>query len=168
MRWIGLIVVLVAAVAVGSASAANAAQRSPVRVVVVPQVGIAGANLGMTELAMRRRLGAPARVKRVPWNTWDYREMHYPKLGLTVRVLSTSARRARRVVDVETKSPVAATKGGIGIGSTMKQLRAAFPRAQCDVFRGRVSCRTGEWDGLHTEWLFRRGKVTNIGIGYPI
>src|SRR5207244_9311419 len=85
---------------------------APAGAVLVPQQGMAGVRLGMTQAKVRAKLGKPAAVKHGSNDFGSYTELRYPGLRVTfqgnatVTAIRTAARRERTI-------------RGIGVGSTV-------------------------------------------------
>ena len=166
--WLAGIAAGVAALAAGPVAEVDA--QSAARIPIVPNVGIAGVNIGMPPQRVRAGVGAPARVvtqgspargQRITWL--------YPRLGLQVTFFRSRAA-APRVSVVQTDSPRAATARGAGPGSTVAEVRRAHPVARCYQPSRRdptVWCAFPEVSPLRqTTFVVARGRVRGVVIGY--
>jgi hypothetical protein len=148
---------LVAAVLIALALPASASAR------IVPQRGIGGANLDMTQAQIRTQLGKPDKV-RYPsspifgrYTTWFYD-------GTSVDMFRTGQ---RKVFNVSTTSKSEKTSSGVGVGSTAAAVKKGVKRSQCD----QQHCWVGRFEGGSKVTDFRlgtNGRVARITIGYVL
>jgi outer membrane protein assembly factor BamE (lipoprotein component of BamABCDE complex) len=87
---------------------------------IVVGKSVAGVKLGMTKKKVRKALGKPDEVSKINAGAWNYTK---PKLRVgfrkgRVNVLLTWDRKQK-------------TGKGIGMGSTVEQVQAAYPDADC-------------------------------------
>jgi hypothetical protein len=130
---------------------------------IVPQRGIGGANLDMTQAQLRAKLGKPDKVRypRSPifgrYVTWFY--------GATsVDMFRTQE---RKVFNVSTTSKSEKTPTGVGVGSTATAVKKNVKGVGCD----QQHCWIGRYEGGEkvTDFtLGKTGRVTRVTIGYVL
>ena len=147
-----------ALLAVASALAVPAA-----RAVIVPQHGIAGVRLGMTQADVRAVLGPPRRVVRGSNEFGRYGEFRY-------RALRIVFQGERNVTFVSTTRRSERTAGGIGVGSPQRRVRQAIPAVRCRSEDGARLCVLGkQLPGRRvTVFFMRRGHVARVDVGFVI
>lgn len=151
-----------AGLAIGATTFALAAAA---QAAIVPQQGIGGARLGMTQQATRALLGAPTAVRR-PSNELGPTVVYtYP----TVQVTFFGGRGAR-ITSVTTRSAAQRTARGVGVGSREARVAAAVPGVRCVTDSGYRHCYVGVWqpDRTVTDFAIRNGRVTRVAVGYVI
>ena len=130
---------------------------------IVPQRGIGGANLDMTQAELRAKLGRPDKVRypRSPifgrYTTWFYG-------GTSVDMFRTQD---RKVFNVSTASNSEKTSAGVGVGSTAAAVKKNVRGATCDP----QHCWVGRFAGGEkvTDFtLGKTGRVTRVTIGYVL
>jgi hypothetical protein len=156
VRWavvIAAIVVLVGGGAVGAVGEGR----------VVPQKGIAGVRLGLTQAQVKARVGLPAKVERGSNEIGSYTTYRYR----TYRVTFFGG---RNVTQVATLSPRERTAAGVGVGSTRAAVVANVAGARCLRELGYDHCYVGTWKPgrVVTDFALEGGRVTRISIGYVI
>jgi hypothetical protein len=131
---------------------------------IVPQRGMAGVQLGMTQATVRAKLGKPLRVIRGRNFFGPYTEFHYPFL-LKVHFQGHNA-----VSSVATTGRKERTAAGIGAGSTEAQLRARVPNVKCEVLFRQRHCYVGSFrPGTRvTDFFIRNGRVTRVVVGFVL
>ena len=142
-------------------SAAATAQGSEQRDSLVrPGVGIGKVRLGMTPAQVFRALGRTPLVNR----RLDYGfGTHYVEYGWDYTVWTvgfTGPRHKPRVSKIATTLRRERTSGGVGVGSTVRAIRRAFPNASC-AFRVPPSPDVGTW-----VYVGRRPRITAFNIVY--
>jgi hypothetical protein len=118
--------------------------------------------LGMTEQQVRRVLGRPDAVRRARAGRIRIVSLNYYMRG-EYRVTLRGPRGAVRVSLIGTVSRRQRTSGGLGIGSSERSLREAYPNLRCRDVRGsgggviRRNCRVGARTRRHTVFVIGRG-----------
>lgn len=130
---------------------------------IVPQRGIAGANLDMTQPQIRAKLGKPDKVRHPTspifgqYTTWFYG-------GTSVDMFRNQD---GKVFNVSTTSKSEKTSTGVGVGSTAAAVKTGVKAARCDA----QHCWVGRFEGGRKVTDFRLGKtgrVTRVTIGYVL
>jgi hypothetical protein len=130
---------------------------------IVPQRGIGGANLDMTEAQLFAKLGQPDKTvhPKSPifgtYTTWFYG-------GTSVDMFRTGD---RKIFNVSTTSKKEKTTTGVGVGSTSAAVKKGIKRVHCDL----QHCYLGRFEGGNkvTDFaLSKNGRVTRVTIGYVL
>ncbi len=130
---------------------------------IVPQHGMAGAALGMTQAQVRAKLGAPLKVKHAKNDFGPYTTFSYATVTVTFQGDSS-------VTAMSTTSASERTASGLGVGSTRAQLRAKLPALRCAGSNAEGDCHLGALlpGRTVTDFFIRRGKVVSVTVGYVI
>ena len=146
--------------AVGAAGLVLLALAGPAATAVVVGRGIAGVVLGMSQKAVRWRLGPPVRVVHASNEFGSYTEFRYAGYVVDFQGGST-------VTSIATTLPRERAPGGVGVGSTWSQLRARVPHVLCDGSAELGDCHVGRLlpGRTVTDFVVRRGKVTRVVVG---
>ncbi|MEZ5101853.1 MAG: hypothetical protein R3C15_19055 [Thermoleophilia bacterium] len=131
---------------------------------IVPQQGMAGVKLGMSQAKVQGVLGQPLRAATGSNDFGPYTQLFYP-----YRVVVTFQGNAGATA-VSTSGVRERTAKGAGVGSTEARLKAAHPALVCETFVGTRSCHLGSFlPGKRvTDFLLRKGKVVRVTVGVVI
>jgi hypothetical protein len=154
MRY-GLPFIAAAALAAAVAASADAA--------IVPQKGIAGVSIAMTQGQVRAALGKPSAVKHGSNDFGKYTQFRYP--GLEVNFQGNTA-----VTDISTTRRSERTASGAGVGSTEAQVKAKVKGVKCATDSGFRHCYLGKFRAGHrvTDFSIRSGKVYRVDVGLVV
>lgn len=138
---------------------------------IVPQKGIAGAKLGMTQARVLDKLGKPdrKRIRTNPFSGADFIEFKYGRTWVSFDGTVESS----TVWGVSTKDRAERTARGVGVGSTKRKVEARVPGVKCKKEFGINHCYVGEFLPFETVTDFRLKRkkkhgplrVTRVGIG---
>lgn len=125
--------------------------------------GIAGVRLGMTQAAVRSKLGRPVRVVHAKNEFGPYTEFRYR--GYVVDFQNNET-----VTSVVTTLAREKTPGGIGVGSTWGQVRRKVPHVRCEGAPVLGDCHVGQLlpGKTVTDFFFKNGKVARVLVGYVL
>lgn len=130
---------------------------------IVPQRGIAGANLDMTQQQVLDRLGDPDRKKTRSSEIFgSYTTFFYGRTSVDM-----FRNQDGKVFNVSTTSTAQRTSTGVGVGSTAAQVKKGVSGVRCD----RTHCFKGRFDPGRkvTDFLLgKTGRVTRVTIGYVL
>jgi len=133
---------------------------APAAAAIVPQRGIGGVTLGMTNAAVRSTAGSPIRVRNGTNEFGAYRIVFYPTFQVTFQGLG-------RVTGVSTVSPAQRTARGIGVGSRKAQVQARVAGVVCEP----GDCHVGALlpgRRVTSFILGANGRVTRVVVGFVI
>jgi hypothetical protein len=130
---------------------------------IVPQRGIGGANLDMTQAQVRTKLGNPDKVGHPSspifgqYTTWFYGQT-------SVDMFRTQD---RKVFNLSTVSKSEKTSTGVGVGSTAAAVKSGVSGSRCD----QKHCWVGRFEGGRKVTDFQlsaKGRVVRVTIGYVL
>jgi len=130
---------------------------------IVPQKGIAGVNLGMSQAKVRSVLGKPVSIIHAKNTFGKYTMFRYLRLQVIFQGNSAAT-------DVSTSRKGERTKSGAGVGSTEAQVKAKVAGVKCKVESGFHHCFVGRFlPGKRvTDFLFADGRVVRVDIAVVI
>lgn len=137
---------------------------------IVPQKGIAGAKMGMTQAKVRGKLGKPdrSRIRNNPFSGLDFLEDKYGKTWVSYDGTADSS----EVWNLSTKDRKERTASGVGVGSTKREVKEGIKGVKCKKEFGINHCYVGEWLPFHVITNFelkkkrhKPAKVKRVGIG---
>ena len=130
---------------------------------IVPQHGIAGVAIGMSQAQVRAVRGKPVRVVRGAHEFRPYVDFHYSRLRV-------SFQGRERVTFVSTTRRSERTPTGVGVGSTERAVRRGVRGVRCRTELGARFCLVGsQLPGRRvTAFFLERGRVTRVDVGLVI
>lgn len=133
---------------------------------IVVNVGIAGVKPGQSQAKVRSILGKPGSTSRGRNEFGNVTTFFY-----NVRKLEVSFQGNANVTNISTRSPDERTAGGLGVGSTLARVRAAFKTEKCFKSSSAVGlCLIGgnRIGQKGTTFRFVKNKVNDVSIGIVI
>lgn len=136
---------------------------------IVPQRGIAGAKLGMTQKQVRSKLGRPdgKKVLTSPIGGFDFTQLKYGRTKVSFDGVGPKS----KVLSVFTRDKAERTKSGVGVGSTKREVKKGVAGVKCRKEFGVNHCWLGSFAAGETVTDFRlarkHGKlrVSQVGVG---
>jgi hypothetical protein len=131
--------------------------------VIVPQRGISGATLGMSQSRVRSVLGVPYKVRRA--NNAFGRYSVYRYKGLSIIFQGNF-----KATTIATHSKRQKTVSGVGVGSTWTQVVAGVPHVHCKLLLGFRHCTLGtQTPGKRvTDFILKNHLVVRVVIGFVL
>jgi hypothetical protein len=144
-------------------AAAAALAASTVGAAIVPQHGIAGVKIGMTQGKVRAVLGKPTSLKRGHNDFGKYTIFKYAGLQTEFQGNTT-------LTGISTTRTSERTAAGIGVGSTETQVKAKIKGVKCVTDSGFRHCYLGKFRAGRrvTDFAIKRGKVSRVNVGVVI
>jgi hypothetical protein len=133
---------------------------------IVPQKGIGGINLGMTEAMVRAKIGDPDKRKRGTNDFGPYTILTYSSPAIVVTFQGNAGATA-----VQTSSHLQRTASGVGPGVTEAKLKAKLTGEKCRTESGTFRhCWLGSFlPGKRvTDFRIKNGRVTSVTVGIVI
>jgi len=130
---------------------------------IVPQRSIAGVKLGMSEAKVKAQLGAPLRVRNGSNLFGHWRQLFYARVAISFQSGNTAT-------SLSTRSALEKTASGVGVGSTLEQVRAGLQGEQCKREFGLHHCWLGRWEPGRavTDFRFKNSRVTQVALAYVL
>jgi len=131
---------------------------------IVPQQGMAGIRLGLTQARVKSVLGEPLRVVHGSNDFGPYTVFRYP---YRVRV---SFQGDERVTSIRTTGTHERTKRGIGVGSTEADVQANVAGVRCETIGTFRECYVGSYEpgARVTAFDVEAGLVASVTVGFVI
>jgi hypothetical protein len=130
---------------------------------VIPQKSIGGARIGMSETRVKAKLGAPLRVRSGSNDFGYWRTLVYKNVSVSFQTRS-------KATSVRTTSKSERTAHGVGVGSTLAEVRAGLSGETCKREFGIHHCWLGNWDAgrVITEFRLEKNRVSVVTISLVI
>lgn len=146
---------LVAASALALAAAAGAT--------IVPQKGIAGVKIGMSQTKVRSVLHKPLAVEHGKNAFGRYTELVYDGLVVTFQGNSSAT-------NISTTRTTELTASGVGVGSTEAQLKVKVKGLTCKTEHRFRHCFLGKFRAGRriTDFSIKRSRVNRVDVGLVI
>ena len=129
---------------------------------IVPQRGIAGATLDMNSAQLETRKGKPDRVQpRTSQIFGKYETWFYGRTSIDIYNDSG------KVFNISTTSKTEKTSTGVGVGSTVAQVKKGVKGVRCD----KQHCYVGRFNPGRkvTDFILSKtGRVSRVTVGYVI
>lgn len=132
----------------------------PARAAIEPAVGIAGAHIDMSRTGIKAVLGTPRKILRSsspPRRVWLYRRLRVEFFHGDHATRISTTRRSQYTTDT-----------GLHVGSTGRQVRAAYPDESCGSYgTNSTYCAVGPTGGStekSTWFIIKRRKVVRIFV----
>lgn len=156
--------------AIAAAAVAGVVGAASANAKIVPQEGIAGANVGMTQEKVLDKLGEPDRTRILtsPIGGFDFVELKYGRTKISFDGIEASS----EVLGVSTKDPDERTSKGVGVGSTKQEVKAGVEGVVCAEEFGVNHCYLGKFriGEIVTDFSLKERKsgaliVNRVGVG---
>ncbi len=126
---------------------------------LVPGACIGGIGLWDSSAQVVREWGKPIRKTTNRPEVW----WHYRNGSVLVTRWGYKPTPSKIIVlSITTRDRGERTGSGIGVGSTLNAVRAAFPSLSCDSSPAH-SCQAGRY-GYYTTFSIKQGRVTEVGV----
>ncbi len=131
--------------------------------IIIPQKGMAGVRLGMTQAKVRAVLGPPKTIFKGKNEFGRFTNFNYARVQV-------SFQGNQRVTNLRTQHREEKTRGGVGFGTTERLLRARVRGLRCKTEYGFRHCWLGAFLAGRrvTNFMLSGGRVSRIDIGFVI
>jgi hypothetical protein len=146
-------------------AAAALVAAAPAQAVIRPQKGMAGVRLGMSQTAMRDKLGEPVRTRQGQNDFGPFTQFLYPH-SITVTFQGN-----RHVTGISTRGRTEKTERGVGVGSTETAVKSKVGHVHCETISGSHTCHVGSFQAGHRVTVFlisKHGFVVSITVGFVL
>jgi hypothetical protein len=122
--------------------------------------GIAGLRLGMSQAAVRRKLGKPVKIVQAKNEFGPYTEFRYR--GYVVDFQDNDT-----ITSITTTLAREKTPAGVGVGSTWERVRRKVAHLRCEGSSVLGDCHVGQLlpGKTVTDFFFKSGKVARVLVG---